>query len=75
MAAAFERQRDLRANRARHELGLGILKHGARDAAEPRGAMLARVEARQRHVPGKAAAIEVRHEAARRPQQRRLAVT
>ena len=74
VAAAFEWQRELRANRARHELRLGILKHGARDAAEPRGAMLARVEARERHVPGEAAAVKVGHEPASGPQQRRLAV-
>ena len=44
------------------------------ERAEARGPVLARVEAGERHRAGERAAVEVRHEAARRAQQRRLAV-
>ena len=74
VAAALERERELGAHRAHHELRLGILEQHAGERAEPRGAVLARVEARERDAPGEAPAVEVRHQAAGGAQQRRLAV-
>jgi hypothetical protein len=46
LAAAFQRQRQLGADGAHHELRLGILEQHPSVASEMRGAVLARVEAR-----------------------------
>ncbi len=74
LAAAFERERELGADGAHHELRLGVLEQHARVAAEVRGAVLARVEAGERDRAGERAAVEMRHEPAGRMQERRLAV-
>ncbi len=74
LAPAFQRQRQLGANGAHHELRLGVLEQHARVAAEVRGSVLARVQAGQRHRAGERAAVKVRHEATRRVQERRLAM-
>ena len=74
VAAALERERELGAHGAHHELRLGVLEEHAREGAEPRRAVLARVEARERDAAGEAPAVEVRHEPAGGTQQRRLAV-
>ena len=68
-------QRELGPHRAHHELGLGVLE-AATPANAPRlgGAVLARVQAGERHPPGEATAVEVRHQPAGGAQQRRLAV-
>ena len=74
VAAAFQRQGELRAHGARHELGLGVLEQGARDGAELGGPVLAGVHAGERHRAGEAPAVEVRDQPAGGAQQRRLAV-
>ena len=75
LAAALERERQLRAHAARHELRLGILEQSARERAQARRAVLARVQAGKRHAAGEAPAVEMGHETARGPQQRRLALS
>ena len=72
--AALERQRELGAHRAHDELRLGVLEQRARDRAQARRAVLARVQTGERHAAGEAPAVEVRHEPAGGAQQRRLAV-
>jgi hypothetical protein len=74
VAAALEREGDLGAHRAHHELRLGVLEERARERPEMRGRMLAGVESRDRHPPGEAAPVEVRDQTADGAQQRRLPV-
>ncbi len=72
--AALQRERELGAHRVHHELRLGILEERPRDRPQPRGAVLAGVEAREHDTPREAPAVEVRHQAAGGAQQRGLAV-
>ena len=74
VAAALERERELGAHRAHHQLRLGVLEEHAGERAEARRPVLAGVEAGERDATGEMPAVEVRHEAAGGPQQRRLAV-
>ena len=72
-AAVLERERELGAHRAHHDLRLGVLEQRARDRGQLGRAVLARVEAARHEPPDELAAVEVRHEPGRRAQQRRLA--
>ena len=74
LAAALQRERQLRAHPARHQLRLGILKQSAGECAQARRAVVARAQAGERDVAREAPAVEVRHQPARGPQQRRLAL-
>jgi len=73
-ATALERERELGAHGAGHELRLRILEDRPCEHAQGRGSVLARAPARERDAPGEAPAVEVRHQSAGRAQQRRLAV-
>ena len=73
VAEVLERERQLGAHRAHHDLGLGVLQHGAGDRAELGRAMVAGVEPVDEHASGELATVEVRDEAAGRAQERRLA--
>ena len=72
-AAVLQREGDLRADRAHHDLRLGLLEQRAADRGQVAGPVLARVEAADDDAPGGLAAVEVRHETACRADQRRLA--
>ena len=72
-AAVLERERQLRAHRAHHDLRLGVLEQRAGDGGQLGRAVVARVEAAGQQPPGELAAVEVRHEARGGAQQRRLA--
>ena len=74
MPAALERQRELRAHRAHHELALGVLEERARERPQARGPVLAGVQAGELHAPREAPAVKVRHQATGGAQQRRLAM-
>ena len=67
------RQGELGANRAHDHLGLGILKHRARQRADRRRPVLAGVQPADGDAPGEVPAMEMRHQAACGAQQRRLA--
>ena len=64
---------ELGPHRRHHDLRLGVLEERARDGGDLRRAALARVEAADDDAAGELAAVEVRDEAGRRAQQRRLA--
>jgi hypothetical protein len=72
-AAVLEREGELRADRAEDGLGLGILQQGAGHRGELRGTVLARVQAADDDAAAELPAVEVRHQAAERAQQRALA--
>ena len=72
--ATLERESQLRAHGARHELGLGVLEQGARDGAELGGPPLAGVHAGKSDRAGEASAVKVRDQTTGGAQQRRLAV-
>ena len=71
--AILERERQLRADRAHHDLGLGILEQRADLAGERRRAVLAQIHAADLGAAVEVPAVEVRHEAGRDAEQRRLA--
>ena len=71
--AVLERERQLGADRRGHDLGLGVLEQRPDHGGELAGTVLAGVHPRDRHPPRERAAVEVRHQAADRSQQRRLA--
>ena len=56
-----------------HDLRLGVLEQRPGDRGEVRRAVLARVEPADDDAPGELAAVEVRHEARRGADDRRLA--
>jgi hypothetical protein len=72
-AAQLERQLDLGSHRGADHLGLGLLGDQAHHLGELGRAVRRGVEAGDLDLPLDGSAMEVRHEAARRPQQRRLA--
>ena len=72
-AAVLERERELGAHGAHHDLRLGVLEQRAGDGGQLGRAVVARVEPAGEQPPGELAAVEVRHEAGRGAQQRRLA--
>ena len=72
--ATLQRERELGAHRAHHQLALGVLEERAGERPQVGGPMLARVEPGELHPPGEMPPVEVRHEAARGAQQRGLAV-
>ena len=72
-AAILERERELRAHGPHHDLRLGVLEQRAGDGGQLGRAVVARVEAAGEQPPREHAAVEVRHEARRGAQQRRLA--
>jgi hypothetical protein len=69
----LERERELGANRAHHDLRLGVLEQRADGDRERSRRVLARVHAGDRRAAGEHAAVEVRHEPVGGAQQRRLA--
>ncbi len=72
-AGVLEPEGDLVRDPAHHRLVLGILEDGG-DEPDQRGRRrLAGIEAPDRHAPGEDTAVEVRHEAGERAQERRLA--
>ena len=73
MSDALQPERHLVAHPLGDQLRLGILEHQAGVAGQLARAVVARVQAVDRHAAGQLAAVEVRHEAERGPQQRRLA--
>ena len=73
LAAVLERQRELGAHAAHHDLRLGILEHGAAHGCELARAVFAHVEPADLELALDVAAVEVRHEPAERAQERRLA--
>ena len=73
VAQVLETERRLAIGPAHHELRLGVLEDEPDMPGELARAVVARVEAGGGHPPAQLAAVEVRHEAERRPQQRRLA--
>ncbi len=73
LAAVLERQRQLGAHAAHHDLGLGVLEDGPADGGQLARPVVAHVEARDRQLAHDLAAVEVRHQPAERAQQRRLA--
>ena len=72
-AAVLQRERELRAHRAHHDLRLGVLEQRAGDRGELGRPVLARVQPARHQPPGELAAVEVRHEPGGGAQQRRLA--
>ena len=72
-AAVLERERELGAHRAHHDLRLGVLEQRPGDRGQLGRAVLARVEPAGHEPPGELAAVEVRHEPGGGAQQRRLA--
>ena len=73
LAAVLQRQLQLRPHAAHHDLRLGLLEDRAAHGGQLAGAVVAHVEAAHAQLAGRLAAVEVRHEAAERAQQRRLA--
>ena len=69
----LEREGQLGAHRAHHDLGLGVLEQRPGHGGERRRVVRARVEPADLEPAGELAAMEVRHEPAGRAQQRRLA--
>ena len=72
-AAVLERERELGAHRAHHDLRLGVLEQRAGDRGQLGRAVVARVEPAGEQPARELAAVEVRHEPGRGAQQRRLA--
>src|ERR1039458_3560622 len=72
VAAALERECQLRAHGARDELGLGILEQRAGERPQARRSVLVGVEAGEGHPSREAAAVEMGHEATGGVQQRGL---
>ena len=72
-AAVLERERELGAHGAHHDLRLRVLEQRPGDGGQLGRAVLARVEPARHQPPGELAAVEVRDEPGRRAQQRRLA--
>ena len=73
LAAMLERQLQLGAHAAHHHLALGFLEDRAAHRGQLARPVLAHVEPGHLELPARLAAVEVRHEPAERPQQRRLA--
>src|SRR5262249_24903912 len=73
LAAELEWQLDLRPDRSRDDLGLGVLGDVTERGREHARPGLDRVEAADLDPPGDCAAMEMRDEAAGRSQERRLA--
>ena len=72
-ADVLEPERDLRLDTPQHHLVLRVLEHRRHRARELGGARVTRVVAGDLDAALEAAAVEPRHEAGERPQQRRLA--
>ena len=72
LAPVLERQLELCAHSAHHDLALGLLEDRPADGGELAGAVLAHVEAPNAQLAVRLAAVEVRHEPAERAQERRL---
>ena len=68
----LEREPKLGAHTAHHDLRLRVLEHGPADRRQLARACVAQVEAADLDLAGCLTAVEVRDEAARRAQQRRL---
>ena len=73
LAAVLQREGELMANGAEHDLRLGVLEEAARHRRDRRRPVLAGIEAADHRAAAEDAAVEVRHEAARGAQQRGLA--
>ena len=73
LAAVLQRQRDLGPHPAHHDLRLGVLEDRPADGGQLGRTVLAQVQAADGQPPARVPAVEVRHQAAQRPQQRRLA--
>ncbi len=71
-ALVLEREGQLGAHRAHHDLRLGILQQRPRDGREIAGAVVARVQAADDDPADGGTPVEVRHEAAGGPQDRGL---
>ena len=72
-AAVLERERQLRADSAHHDLRLGVLEQRAGDRGQLGRAVVARVQPAGEQPARELAAVEVRDEPGRGAQQRRLA--
>ena len=73
LASVLERQRDLGMHAAHDHLCLGVLQQRAAGGCQVARPMFADAQARHTQLAGGLAAVEVRDEPARRPQQGRLA--
>ena len=73
MGDALQPERHLVAHPLGDQLRLGILEHQPGVAGQLARPVVARVQAVDHHAAGQLAAVEVRHQAERGPQQRRLA--
>ena len=73
LPAVLEPERELGPDGAHHDLRLGVLEQRADGGASSPGPWSRRVESGDRRPAGERAAVEVRDEAARGAQQRRLA--
>ena len=72
LAPVFERQLELGAHAAHHDLALGLLEDRAADRGQVAGAVLAHVEPADTQLAARLAAVEVRDEPAERAQECRL---
>jgi hypothetical protein len=72
LSAVLERERELGAHRPHNDLRLGILEERAALRRQLPRSVVAGVQAGRHDLAGVLAAVEVRHQPARRPQQRRL---